>query len=204
MYVYVVGPGRLGSPVKIGWSVNPKVRLTQLQVAHPEPLQILYQHPGPRELEGVLHRKFQRFRCNGEWFDFGKADPVPEIEDAASAYTRERSDHLDIRTDRGILRGLWRLHLSSETRAILDQFAAVHDREGVVEVTPEQLGRYFGMALPAVRAAIVDLDRFHLAWRLIPGEYQLNPTYAYRHGEKNYAALVTKMGPILKYRKIET
>ncbi|GGZ89923.1 hypothetical protein GCM10010371_57270 [Streptomyces subrutilus] len=201
MYVYVIGSMEPG-PVKIGWSSHPAVRLKQLQTGYPHKLHLLYQHAGPRELEGVLHREFTGLRTHGEWFDFGAADPVSQIEEAASAYTRERSRHIEIRTDRAVLRGLWKLRLSLGARDILDQLAAMHDPDGVVEVTPDQLGEYLAAPPATIRHALADLDRAHLAWKLSHGRYQLNPTYGYRHGERNYEDLVKRMGPTLRYRKI--
>lgn len=90
-YVYVVGRGEQGDPVKIGWSGTPEGRVKQLQTGSPHVLRLLDTHPGPEELENFLHEEFAPSRLHGEWFLIEGA--VPEISKAVARW--------DGRTKRG-------------------------------------------------------------------------------------------------------
>lgn len=59
---------RAGGPIKIGYSVNPKKRLAEIQTSHPQRLMLLATMDGGRSEELELHRRFGRFRTQGEWF----------------------------------------------------------------------------------------------------------------------------------------
>lgn len=76
-HVYVIGP-RGGSVVKIGRSVDPKKRVTEIQLMSPLPLDVLWSHSGGH-LEAKLHGRFAHLRTHGEWFDFGDDDPVEAV-----------------------------------------------------------------------------------------------------------------------------
>ena len=66
--VYFVRLGE-GGPVKIGFTLILKQRLSQLQTSAAEPLQVLGTIPGAtRALEKRLHRQFSHLRTSGEWF----------------------------------------------------------------------------------------------------------------------------------------
>lgn len=71
-YVYFIGSkrGTRLSYVKIGWSVNPKKRLVELQRASPYQLVLLGSFPAEKEVETTLHRLFGhiRVRPRCEWF----------------------------------------------------------------------------------------------------------------------------------------
>lgn len=86
-YVYVVGSGRPGDPVKIGHSANPKERVRSLQTGAPYLIRLLDQHPGPGALERYLHRRFEDSKVHGEWFLI--LDPVPTIAEAVQAWPGE-------------------------------------------------------------------------------------------------------------------
>lgn len=80
MAVYVIGSegSRL---VKIGWSVDPGKRTSQIGRMSAAPVTLLWQS-GPeygRETEAKLHRLLNPYRKHGEWFDLGTADPVALI-----------------------------------------------------------------------------------------------------------------------------
>lgn len=64
-YVYFIRGGDL---VKIGWSTNPRLRLSQLQTASAERLRMVCAMPGSREDERALHVQFATLRVRGEWF----------------------------------------------------------------------------------------------------------------------------------------
>jgi uncharacterized protein YozE (UPF0346 family) len=74
--VYFVQVGTSGS-IKIGYTAGPtEKRLAQLQTANPQPLRLLAEFDGDRDIEAGLHRRFSAHRASGEWFD-----PHPEIID---------------------------------------------------------------------------------------------------------------------------
>lgn len=83
--VYVVGPA-VSSVVKIGTTTNLPSRVTDLQTGHPLLLLGRWTCPGNIELETYLHRRFDPIRMQGEWFDFGDADPVVEVATAAEEF----------------------------------------------------------------------------------------------------------------------
>src|SRR5262249_47936749 len=53
---------------KIGWSKNPKKRLSSLQTASPDELVLLGTIQGGLEVETELHRRFAKHKLQGEWF----------------------------------------------------------------------------------------------------------------------------------------
>jgi hypothetical protein len=59
---------RLSGAIKIGIARDVVVRLTNLQGAHPYPLQILGICPGGLPMEMALHAEFASQRLAGEWF----------------------------------------------------------------------------------------------------------------------------------------
>jgi hypothetical protein len=67
VFVYFIQRGEDG-PVKIGFSKNPRGRLSSLQCGIPERLTLLGVIPGGKEREQELHREFGKARINGEWF----------------------------------------------------------------------------------------------------------------------------------------
>ena len=55
--------------IKIGYTTgNAERRMAQLQTGQPLKLKLLGTIPGEREGEIGLHREFEEFRINGEWF----------------------------------------------------------------------------------------------------------------------------------------
>lgn len=67
-YTYFV---RRGDAIKIGHSAIPKQRISQLQVAFPEPLEVLAIIPNTIVGEADAHAKFAHLRMSGEWFRAG-------------------------------------------------------------------------------------------------------------------------------------
>lgn len=57
--------------VKIGWALDPKLRLVTLQTGCPAPLKLLAITPGDRCIEAEYHREFAHLRIVGEWFRLG-------------------------------------------------------------------------------------------------------------------------------------
>jgi excisionase family DNA binding protein len=54
--------------VKIGVSIDPKMRFNQLQTGYPYRLVLLGTIPGSRQQEVEMHVRFERFHIRGEWF----------------------------------------------------------------------------------------------------------------------------------------
>lgn len=71
MPVYLIRAGANG-PVKIGYALDPRGRLTELQVAHYEPLSILRMWEGGEPEEAMLHLRFADLCIRGEWFSFSR------------------------------------------------------------------------------------------------------------------------------------
>lgn len=87
-FVYVIGsPG--SSTVKIGRSINPKRRLSEIQAMSPVPLAILAVHVGDHEVETYLHRRFASARQHGEWFTF-EVDPLRAVSEAVQEHAEEK------------------------------------------------------------------------------------------------------------------
>jgi hypothetical protein len=77
--------------VKIGYSIEPLVRMTVLQEQSPVTLRLLYTCTGDRKLEHELHRRFAEHRHRGEWFRITPeimAFMQTEIQDAQQLYAR--------------------------------------------------------------------------------------------------------------------
>lgn len=81
-----------GGPIKIGFSKDVAgchERLRTLQTGHHEPLKITrIIEDGTRHTEAALHRRFDEFRCRGEWFTNApevaiEADALPNETDRA-------------------------------------------------------------------------------------------------------------------------
>lgn len=56
--------------VKIGFSIKPSSRVSNLQCGNAEPLQIIRAIPGDRRAERWLHREFRGSKIHGEWFSY--------------------------------------------------------------------------------------------------------------------------------------
>lgn len=55
---------------KIGFTTNPINRLKQVQTGCPYKLEIILVIKGSIKVERALHRKYKKFKTNGEWFLF--------------------------------------------------------------------------------------------------------------------------------------
>tara|TARA_R100001530_G_scaffold81228_1_gene56652 strand:+ start:52 stop:513 length:462 start_codon:yes stop_codon:yes gene_type:complete len=56
--------------VKIGYSKNPRIRLSALQTANPNKLELLYSFPSFKHREETIHEDLVHLRKNGEWFKY--------------------------------------------------------------------------------------------------------------------------------------
>lgn len=66
-YVYFASYGKRG-PIKIGFSVDPELRLKDWSTGLPYVPTLLAQFPGSQKDEAILHKQFAAYRLNGEWF----------------------------------------------------------------------------------------------------------------------------------------
>jgi len=64
-YIYVV---ECGEHVKIGYSTDPRGRISNLRVSTPLDLIVLSTVEGTIEDERSLHQRFHKYRAKGEWF----------------------------------------------------------------------------------------------------------------------------------------
>lgn len=67
---------RTTSEIKIGYSKDPKRRLTTLQTSTPHELVLLGTVQGGLEYESAYHDKFEKSRLQGEWF---RGDILPDV-----------------------------------------------------------------------------------------------------------------------------
>lgn len=86
--VYVIGAAT-SSRVKIGTSTDIYRRLGEIQRMSPDPLEVLWQTLGDRQLESALHDEFANRRVHGEWFDFKDENAVILVERAVEVYRSE-------------------------------------------------------------------------------------------------------------------
>ncbi|WP_433194535.1 GIY-YIG nuclease family protein [Nocardia sp. CA-107356] len=82
-YVYLIG-GDECPRVKIGHSRSPEHRLAEFKTGFPFRMRVLWRHGGGAALERALHERFQRYRREGEWFEFGDIDAVTAISAATA------------------------------------------------------------------------------------------------------------------------
>ena len=77
-YVYLIqGPREAGKDLfKIGRTINPKTRFSNLQTGSPVLLKLvkITKTKNPKELERYLHDHCAEMRIRGEWFALGKKD----------------------------------------------------------------------------------------------------------------------------------
>lgn len=84
--VYLIGEAN-SSLGKIGTTTgNLATRLKGIQTGSPRRLSVLCTHPGGRDLEEFLHEVFRDQRLEGEWFDFGDADPASAVSEAVDRF----------------------------------------------------------------------------------------------------------------------
>lgn len=120
-FVYFIQPVD-GGLIKIGWALDPDLRLTQLQCGSPLKLRICRTHPGTRLDEMALHRVFAELREHGEWFRAhpslaNVADAIPDPEIAPSALCPAANVTDEVRTR--IYRSEWRT--AAHSRAFCPQ-----------------------------------------------------------------------------------
>lgn len=83
-FVQASTPTDFNGPVKIGIALNPSSRLMELQTGNPYLLLLRGYRAGGVDLERELHKRFESWRLNGEWFDADAPGLDEEMAIAAS------------------------------------------------------------------------------------------------------------------------
>lgn len=90
--VYFIRSG-LSQEIKIGHTLDPVVRLNELQVANSEPLTLMGTIPGGRKRESEIHRLFRHLKIRGEWYR-GTRELVSWVErELDKAHTKAHTTH---------------------------------------------------------------------------------------------------------------
>lgn len=76
-----------GGPIKIGFALDPDIRLRGVQCGNPEEVVILKTIPGSRQDEARIHRELAAHHKRGEWF-YNTAEVLAYIR-TAGAYEYE-------------------------------------------------------------------------------------------------------------------
>ena len=89
-HLYVIGEGDGCAVVKIGKSLDPAKRLSELQTGYPRKLRVLYVELEAGSIERWLHERFADYRQEGEWFQFAEdTDPVAQVREAVREWQKE-------------------------------------------------------------------------------------------------------------------
>jgi hypothetical protein len=95
-YVYLIqGPREAGKDLfKIGRTINPKTRFSNLQTGSPVLLKLvkITKTKNPKELERYLHRYCAEMRIHGEWFALGKGDVRSVKKNYAKTWNQVRKE----------------------------------------------------------------------------------------------------------------
>lgn len=82
-YIYVIGPENEQGQMKIGFSKDPKKRLSSLQTGNTEKLKLYYYEEvmdkRVRLVEKAIHKEIGHKRIKGEWFDLSSSDAILEV-----------------------------------------------------------------------------------------------------------------------------
>ncbi|MFJ3713237.1 hypothetical protein [Streptomyces sp. NPDC090053] len=116
------------------------------------------------------------------------------------AYGFVGNSHLNISQDLHL--NLWRFELTTTARDVLDHMTVTHDEQGIVKVTQVALATHFDCSQSKINRALTQLSGFHFAWKARRGQYQLNPTYAYRFSSAKHHKLLKKLESVLKTHTI--
>jgi hypothetical protein len=108
--IYFIRNERSGA-IKIGYSGDPRKRLSQLKISSPDPLVLIGTIFGGRKEERQLHAYFQDYHLRGEWYE---GDPF--VLNAVLGIIKQGQNVLDACEERGCrygLAGVRMLHLRS-------------------------------------------------------------------------------------------
>lgn len=68
-YVYAVQAHDTDAKVKIGFSLNPRGRMSALSTSSPVRLILKYTFPGSMIEEKLIHKELSKYKFKGEWFN---------------------------------------------------------------------------------------------------------------------------------------
>lgn len=93
-YIYIIGT--VDGALKVGRSIDPKRRKSQLAVLSPNRLEVLYQRPvlfgEASRIEGRAHFLLKAFHRNGEWFNV----PLQTAKDAVNQAAESRGKNVEV------------------------------------------------------------------------------------------------------------
>ena len=84
-WIYIIQASS-GGPFKLGWALDPKMRLATLQIGNPARLELLGQFQGTGRRERELHEMLKEFRGLGEWFN-----PHPRAKEILAEASEKKS-----------------------------------------------------------------------------------------------------------------
>lgn len=91
--IYIIGPRE--GPYKVGYSKDPQVRLSNIQVASPVDVFLLYtqetEEDKAKTIEKLIHRQISLKRLRGEWFSIALEDLIAEVKFAFIRWEDEES-----------------------------------------------------------------------------------------------------------------
>ena len=84
-YLYVISAlSHKNGPCKIGMSQNPNKRMTQLQTAYPEKLNVWYTEEVDVErcssFEKMIHKDIKYKQTHGEWFNLSVEEAIAHLQ----------------------------------------------------------------------------------------------------------------------------
>lgn len=79
--IYVIGTDN--GPLKIGYTADPKGRLSNLQVGQPTEIKLFYEEATEtakaKVIEKLIHRTLGHKRVRGEWFNVSVEEAIAEV-----------------------------------------------------------------------------------------------------------------------------
>lgn len=159
-----------GGPVKIGFAVEPKRRIAEIQRMSPSLLRVLALIDGDRKYEGELHRYFAKLRQYGEWFKAEQelldfiANPLPVIPVRPIAPKRVKKPKREMTLNQAKRQGVGSVFVAGNDPRLTKVIETIEDRRGDeplqmyakrIGLSRAALSRYYnakrGINLPTIR-----------------------------------------------------
>ncbi len=158
-YIYFIDTAD-GQFVKIGYSVNVKRRLSELQVSSPCRLTLRGVVPGNREYEKGIHDIFSDQHVSGEWFrrvdwmdDVINDLDLTGIQDNVDNNTRPRLGPLAVVSTCGVLSAVAEMPQRKDWSVTRKKLEALEPGDVVIFTCPP------GISMPAFRSTIITMGR---------------------------------------------
>jgi hypothetical protein len=131
------------TPIKIGYSSNsdPKCRIDTMQTYSPygsELIGIIVCY-NPIQVEKELHKKFDEFRTNGEWFSISIKQALDEIE-----YYNSINNDSEILKLRDIVNNSYQTNLDNTFFSIYKRFCKIYKSDSDLNI--KQLANVLGVS----------------------------------------------------------